>query len=245
MNAGRTDRDSAPVELLASYWTLSGGAVPHPDHEYSTFGFRERVEACARVGFTGLGLWHADLTHVLESMTLGDMRRILDDNGIRHVELEFLYDWFVDGEKRQASDARRKLLLDAAEALGARHIKVGDFFQTRCPMPKLIEEFARLCREGAEHGTRILFEMMPFSVIDSIADSRALVEGTGASNGGIMFDLWHIVKLGIPYEEVARFPPRYFLGVELNDGYLKAPAGMELVEETTGHRKFCGTGEFD
>jgi sugar phosphate isomerase/epimerase len=42
-----------------------------------------------------------------------------------------------------------------------------------------------------------------------------------------------------------RFPTQYFLGLEINDGYLKAPPGMELVEETTEHRKLCGDGEFD
>jgi sugar phosphate isomerase/epimerase len=235
----------ADVELIASYWTLAGGALPHTDKEYSTFDFKDRVEAAARVGFKGIGIWHADLAHILERRKLADMRRIIDDNGIKYVELEFLADWFVDGEKRKASDQRRELLLTAAEALGARHIKVGDFFATPCPMPRLIEEFAQLCREADEHGTKIVYEMMPFSRIDSLELSRELVEGASARNGGIIFDLWHIVKLGIPYESVARFPKQYFYGVEINDGYLKAPPGMGLVEETTGHRKLCGTGEFD
>ena len=87
--------------------------------------------------------------------------------------------------------------------------------------------------------------MMPFSRIDSLEASRELVEGASARNGGIIFDLWHIVKLGIPYDSVARFPKQYFYGVEINDGYLKSPPGMDFREETTGHRKLCGMGEFD
>src|SRR5437870_5947692 len=47
------------VELLASYWTICCG-VPHTDHEYSPFDFRERVESAARAGFKGFGIWHAD-----------------------------------------------------------------------------------------------------------------------------------------------------------------------------------------
>jgi sugar phosphate isomerase/epimerase len=122
---------------------------------------------------------------------------------------------------------------------------VGDFFGTQCPMPRLIDEFGALCREAQARGTRIVYEMMPFSAIDSLEGSRALVEGAAAKNGGVIFDLWHIVKLGISYANVMNFPKQYFLGLELNDGYLKAPAGMEMVEETTGHRKLCGDGEFD
>jgi sugar phosphate isomerase/epimerase len=94
------------VELLASYWTISGG-LPHTDREYSPFDFRDRVESAARAGFKGFGLWHADLEHVLEKYSLNEMKRILDDNGIRHVELEFLSDWFLEGERKKTSDIRK------------------------------------------------------------------------------------------------------------------------------------------
>ena len=53
------------------------------------------------------------------------------------------------------------------------------------------------------------------------------------------------MKLGIPYDAVMRFPKQYFVGLEINDGYLKTPAGMDLVTETTAHRKLPGQGEFD
>ena len=42
------------VELLASYWTIAGGAMPHTDKEYSPFDFKDRVEAAARAGFKGV-----------------------------------------------------------------------------------------------------------------------------------------------------------------------------------------------
>ena len=114
----------ANVELLASYWTIACG-IPHTDSEYSPFDFRSRVESAARAGFKGFGIWHADLEHVLKTRSLREMKQILDDNGILHIELEFLADWFLEGERKRQSDVRKKLLLDAAEALGAHHVKVG------------------------------------------------------------------------------------------------------------------------
>lgn len=234
------------VELIASYWTVSGGAIPHSDKEYSTFEFRERVEAAARAGFKGMGFWHADLEHVQKSYSLQEMKRILDDNGIRHIEIEFLADWFLEpGERRTAAEARKRLLFDACEALGGRHIKVGDFYRTACPMPRLIDEFAQLCQEAAKRGIRIGYELMPFSVIESLPLARQLVEGAAQQNGGIIFDLWHIVKLGIPYDDVVSFPKEYLVGVEINDGWIKTPPGMDIVTETTAHRQLCGNGEFD
>lgn len=233
------------VELLASYWTLAHGAEPHTDHEYATARFEERVAAAAKAGFRGVGIWHADLAKTLERLTLHEMKRILDDHGIEHVELEFLADWFMRGERRQRSDATRQLLLRASEVLGARHIKVGDFYKEPCQMSVLIESFAALCAEAEQYGARIAFELMPFANIDTLDGALSLVAGAGAANGGVVLDLWHIVKLGIPYPEAAKFPQQYLFGIEINDGFLHTPEGMTLLEETTQHRKLCGEGGFD
>ena len=231
------------VELIASYWTLAGGAQPHTDHEFSLFDFKDRVEACAKVGFKGIGIWHADLVHSLKRRPISEIKRILADNGMKHIELEFLGDWFLTGEKKKQSDIVKNDLLTAADVLGARHIKVGDFFHTDTPMPQVIESFAALCEDAAALGTKVVYELMPFAMIDTLQDTLTMLKGAGAKNGGIIFDLWHVVKLGIPYEEVARFPMEYFFGVEINDGTFTAP--WDLVEDTVNHRRLCGEGEFD
>jgi sugar phosphate isomerase/epimerase len=110
-------------------------------------------------------------------------------------------------------------------------------------MPQIIESFAALCKEAESHGTKIVYELMPFAMIDTLQDTLTMLKGAGAKNGGIIFDLWHVVKLGIPYEEVARFPMEYFFAVEINDGTFTAP--WDLVEDTVNHRRLCGDGEFD
>lgn len=234
------------VDLLASYWTIAGDVDPGTGgREWSLFDFRDRVEALSRVGFRGMGIWHSDLYHILETRSLQEMKQILDDNGIVHVELEFLFDWFLDGEKKRQSDAEKAKLLGAAEALGARHLKVGDFFNQQVPMDRLIESFAALCKDAADAGTRILFEVMPFAMLDNIEDSLTMLEGADADNGGFMIDTWHIVKMGTSMEQLASIPKRFMLGVELNDGYVETPEGMDLRTETTQHRMFPGEGEFD
>jgi sugar phosphate isomerase/epimerase len=231
------------IELLASYWTLAGRGMPHTDKEYSSFDFKDRAEAAARAGFKGMGIWNADLYHTLERRSLKEMKKILDDNGMKYLELEFLRDWFVDGEKKKQSDIERKKLLEASAALNAMHVKVGDFENTKCAIPRVIEAFAELCAEAAKYGARIGFELMPFAMINTLKDALAMVEGAGAKNGGIILDTWHVAKLGIPYEEVARMPRQYLTSVELNDGTYKAP--WSLLEDTINHRRFCGEGEFD
>jgi sugar phosphate isomerase/epimerase len=231
------------IELLGSYWTLASGAEPHTDHEFSTIDLKQRVAAASRAGFRGLGLWHADLAHVLQKYRLKEIKSILDDNGIKHLELEFLTDWFMDGERKKQSDAAKKMLLQAAEALGARHLKVGEFIRSDCPLPRMTDAFAALCKDAENHGTRVCYEMMPFATIDSVEKAVELVAGAGADNGGICFDLWHIAKLRIPFETIARTPKQYVVSIEINDGTYDCP--WSLHEDTINHRLFCGDGEFD
>jgi sugar phosphate isomerase/epimerase len=233
----------ADVALLASYWTIAGNVHPHSETEYSPFDFEDRVVAASKAGFQGIGLKEADLEHILERRSLKEMKRILDDNGIRHVELEFLTDWFLDGEKKKKSDKTRQMLLTAAEALGARHIKIGDFDRNQVPMPRLIESFASVCTDAANYGTNILFELIVDAMIRTLPETLEMVEGANAKNGGIMIDLWHMVKLGISYEDIARIPSRFLLGIEINDGTLQCP--WSLHEDTINYRRLCGEGEFD
>jgi sugar phosphate isomerase/epimerase len=233
----------ANIELIASYWTIAGDVHPHSEAEYSPFDFEDRVKAASKAGFQGIGIKEADLEHIQQRWNLKEIKGILDDNGMKHVELEFITDWFLDGEKKKRSDRTKQMLFTAAEALEARHVKVGDFDMNVVPMERLIESFSALCTDAANYGTKILFELIVDAMIRTLPETLEMVTGAGAKNGGIMLDLWHLVKLGIPYEEVARIPSQYVLGIELDDGTLECP--WDLHEDTINHRKFCGEGEFD
>ena len=118
------------VELVALYWTVSGPVEVHVGREWSLFDWADRCIEAHRVGFSGLGIWHADLEHVLETRSLQEMKRVFDDSGLRHLEVECLLDWFLDpdDERRRASDETRALLFEAAGVLGAHHVKVANIF---------------------------------------------------------------------------------------------------------------------
>jgi sugar phosphate isomerase/epimerase len=228
-----------PVELMNLFWTTAG--IFPGAGEISRFDFKDRVEAAARAGFTGIGLWHTDLDVILQQRTFHEMKRILDENGIDHVELEFLTDWFLTDARKTESDRQKLRLLQASEALQAKHIKIGDFHNTVCPMPRIIEAFAALCTEAEAYGATIGFEFMASAMIDNLADARTLVETVGAKNGGLILDIVHVVNLGISYEEISRIPVQYLINVELNDGTLPGSAR----HDPSRARRFCGEGEFD
>ncbi len=225
-------------ELMSLYWTTAG--VFPGQGEISRFDFTDRVEAAARAGFTGIGIWHTELEHILLHRTLPEVKTILDDNGIRHVELEFLTDWFLDGARKSESDSRRKRLLAASEALHAKHVKVGDFYNSTVPMPRIIESFAALCAEAAQFGATIGFEIMGAAMIDNIPDAIAMVEASGARNGGLILDIYQVANLGMRYEDIRRIPLKYLINVELNDGTLPGNP-----DHDPANRRWCGEGEYD
>jgi sugar phosphate isomerase/epimerase len=236
----------AEVELAGLYWTLSGPVEVHAGREWSLFDFRDRVEAAARVGFAGIGIWHADLEHVLETRTLREMRSILDANGVRQTEVECLMDWFVDpgDERRTESDRNRRLLFEAAAELGAHHVKVANIPGTPCELPKLTERFAELCADAAEHHDALMaYEFMPFDVnVHTLEAAIEVVGGAGAPNGVIAVDTWHCAKLGISPDDLRELPPELLGWVELSDGqYENMP---DPIDEVVNHRRLPGEGEF-
>lgn len=233
------------VAILGSYWTLAAGTAPIVK-EICDHDIRDRVECAARAGFSGMGFWHADLEVLRETLGFAELKALLDANGIRHVEVEWLNDWFYTDERRQASNASRALLLDAAEALGANHIKVADLGNDGVPLDRMIEDFAQLCAQAAERGTKILFEMLPadFSSLPSLDAVLSLTRGAGAKNGGIMLDNLHMVRTGTSNADVAaKLSSDDLIGVELNDGALARP--VNFMDSVINRRLLPGDGEFD
>ena len=233
------EKNKNNVELMSLYWTTSG--VFPGDGEISRFDFKDRVEAAARAGFKGIGIWHTDLEHVTLHRSLKEMRMILDDNGIRYVELEFLTDWFLEGARKEESDNRKRRLLEASAALNAKHVKIGDFYNSACPMSRIVESFAALCAEAGQYGASIGFELMQCAMIDNLKDARIMVETAGAKNGGIILDILQVVNLGISYGDISRIPLQYLMGIELNDGTLPG----SLHADPSRARRYCGEGEYD
>jgi sugar phosphate isomerase/epimerase len=234
-----------PTQLLGSYWTLAVGADPMGDQR-CFHDFRVRVETAAKAGFTAMGFWHTDLAETRKKYSFPEMKRILDGNGITQIEVEWLLDWFCTDHRRAASDETRKLLLDAAEGLGAHHIKIGDLGNDCADVPLLTEEFGVLCRQAAERGTNVLFEMLPalFSRAPSLDQVLAICRGSGAKNGGIMLDNLHLQRTATPPEDIVRKIGREIpLGVEINDGTLATP--VNLHDSVVNKRLLPGDGEFD
>ena len=83
--------------IIASYWTIAGDCYPGGKTEISPYGFEIRVAAAAEAGYRGIGLVHADIRHLRNTLGFRRVRTILDTHGIRDLEVEIFSDWFADG----------------------------------------------------------------------------------------------------------------------------------------------------
>jgi sugar phosphate isomerase/epimerase len=237
----------ADIPLMALYWTLSGPVEIHQGREWSLFSWPDRCAEAAKVGFQGLGLWHADVSHQLETTSLQEMRKFFDDAGLKYLEVEFLWEFFVpEGQPARAdSDRLRRQLFETAAAFDAHHIKVGNIPETPCELDRLIEEYAALCDDAAQHtDARIAYEIIPFDPnVHTLEAGLRLVTEAGRANGGLAIDTWHMGKLHIAPAELNRIPGEYLAWVELSDGpvqFMEDP-----IDEVINHRRLPGEGEFD
>jgi sugar phosphate isomerase/epimerase len=235
-----------PLDLLALYWTVSGPVEVHTGREWSLFSWADRCAEARKAGFAGLGLWHADLEHLLEEQSLADLVRTFEAAGLRLLELEFLMDWFLeeDDVRRRDSDRTQAMLFEAAAAFDAHHIKVGNIPGTPCELSRLNERFGELCAAAAEYGdARVVYEFMPFDVNVRTIDAALAVVDAAPANGGLAVDTWHMGKLGIAPDELRRIPLERLAWVELSDG--RRDDMPDLVDETVNHRNLPGEGELD
>jgi sugar phosphate isomerase/epimerase len=226
---------------------VSGPVKVHFGREWSLFSWEDRCAHAQRVGFTGLGLWHTDVEHQLESTTLQDMAKVFRDHGLTYLEVEFLADFFAPrgSDARRASDEQRRKLFATSAAFDAHHIKVGNIPETVAELDQVIEEYAALCDDAAQHtDAKVAYEIIPFDPnVGTLEAGLRLVTEANRPNGGLAIDTWHMGKLRIDPERLASIPAEHLAWVELSDGQQEYME--DKLDEVINHRELPGEGEFD
>ncbi len=236
-----------PPELLATCWTHAGDALPVAGRQLSPVDLRDRAEAVAAAGFTGIGFTIDDLEAAGSTHSLRQVRRICEDLGLVHLEVELLEEWWTTGVRRRESDRTRTALLNAAEALGARQVKIGpDVDGTVPPLTDVTHwaaELHELAGQAADVGTRVALEPLPFSNITDFRLAAELVTAADHPGAGLVVDIWHLERGPSTLADLARVPGDKVFVVELNDA--PSPQSTDLFHDTIHHRVMCGSGTFD
>jgi sugar phosphate isomerase/epimerase len=231
-------------ELLATCWTSAGDAASDRPDLRSPLTLRERVEAASAAGFRGFGLLSDDLPAAVAEYGLAGIQALLADNGIVVLELEGIPYWWDDGPRRHESDRIRRSVLQAAEALGARHIKVTpDGDDGPWDRGRWAARFAELAAQADHVGARLGIEFFPWSNVKTLHDGLRLVGDAGHEAGGVVIDAWHVARAHTPMADLASVPLNRIVGVELDDADEQVVG--TLFADTVHRRRYCGEGTFD
>lgn len=230
--------------LIASCWTSAGNVAPLTNPETSPVPIRERLAALASTGWAGFGLAHDDLVAARDTIGFSGLRKLIDEAGFSHVEVELLGNWWDDSRTHEWKP-QLELLLDAAEALGASFIKVGTAFgEPLTDLDFLVEPLRRLTAEASKRGTRIALEPMPFSMVGSVPAAAGLMRSVDLPDCGLVVDYWHVFRAGTTLDELSRsLTVEQVFAVELNDA--DSHVRGTLFEDTRDNRRLCGEGDQD
>lgn len=240
-------------ELLSTTWTWAGDIRPYESNVPNAFDraspldIKTRIAAVKANGLTSVGLCHADIVAIRDSIGLTTFKRQLNDAGINYVEMEFIADWWTSGSTRVVSDGIRQTLFEAAAVLGVTVIKVGAEVSLYAPPPhvdadRFASEFDALATDAAQHGVRIAIEPMPMSNLRTISDGAEFVRKVGNPNGGLCVDIWHVARGGTAYADLPKILTNdQIFVVELNDAD-KVIVNNDLWLDTIDYRKLPGDG---
>src|SRR5699024_7648441 len=236
-------------DLLATCWTWAGNAAPLRGDEKSPLNIHRRVRAVSDAGWRGIGLIHADLPIIQAELGFDNFRQKLLDEGIEHVELEFLANWWKTGDLRKASDLQRGYLLESANALGAQTIKIGgelsfDDEPASVDEEAFANEFDALATQAGNAGVRVALEPMPMNNVRTIPRGAEFVRQIGNPHGGLTIDTWHVARSGTNYADLPKILPMDFVFVvEIDDA--RSDVVGTLWEDTINTRLNPGEGDLD
>jgi sugar phosphate isomerase/epimerase len=233
------------ADLTCSYYTVAG--VSPTAGGASPLAFAERVKACAEAGYRGVGVHVRDYVAMKRAGTTdADLRAILADNDMRCTEVEFLVNWFADGEAGERSRRDEETLYQAAEALGAKVMFLtGDLEPGNAvPLDILSEKFAAVCTRAAQRDVTIGLEPCAWSNVGTVDEALRLIDAAGAANAGLFLDVWHLYRRGYDYRRLADLQPQQIVGVQLDDA-LAQPRGDDIVADCLDYRVLPGRGDAD
>jgi len=226
--------DLGPDDLILSHFSL-GRFRP----------FEERVRAAAEAGFAAMGLYVGDYQRLrAEGASDADLRAVLDQYGMRVVEIEALRGWSATGAERAAYRQAERSVFAMSDALGpGHHVQViGPYTGT---LDDAAEAFAGVCDRAAEHGLAAAIEFLPeMSNIPDAATAMRIVTRAGRANGGICLDCWHHFRGANDDDMLRAIPTEAVFTVQFDDGP-RQRIDPDYYTDCTRYRNVPGDGEFD
>jgi sugar phosphate isomerase/epimerase len=147
----------------------------------SSLSIVDKAEAAARAGFEEISVYAREYEPGLPAR--------LADLGLRVAEVDGATDW-LPGEQGTSMEGA----VEIAAELQARSITVLETRGQSVDPALAAEHFSRFCELAAPAGVSVDIEPFAWSGIATVAAAAGIVRRAGCGNGGILVDVWHLVR---------------------------------------------------
>lgn len=202
----------------------------------------EKIRIAGRLGFDAVELWNDEITEFEEHSSLGELKRMISDAGLRVASVIALGNWLTsEGEtyRRALDECRRKM--DQAAALGSPTI-VASPPQEVVEQTRAVERYSELLRLGRRHGVKPALEFLGFvDGIKTLAAAQAIAEATRDPDAAIVADVYHMLRGGGSLDDLLQIKGDQIAIFHLDD----MPAKPPFLEQTDHDRVLPGDGVVD
>lgn len=214
--------------------------------------FADKIKATRLAGLQQMTIQPQEvLKLVAEGLSIADMKSMAADAGIEIGRLDPLCPWVPDwrptnfgADYARAHDISPKVFFDLCDKLGCRYMSLNATFPaSRYTTEEITGFYAEICRQAAEHGVTCDLECIPMWGVVSLEQGWKILEGSGAKNGGFVFDCTHFTRSNPSLETLRQIPGDLIHCVQICDGYIPLRPGVTLELECF-ERLWPGEGDF-
>lgn len=204
----------------------------------------EQVDVAAKAGYEAIELWVRDIQkYIEEGGSLKDLRKRIDDAGLRLSSAIDFSQWAVEGEAARAKGVEQmKQAMGMLAELGGAHIAAAPSGINRAPGINLIDVAGRyraILEIGESVGVIPQLEIWGSAQTLGKAGEAALVAmHAGHPKACLLLDAYHMYKGGSPFEGLRLLNGAAMANFHIND----YPADPPLDQINDSHRVYPGDG---
>jgi sugar phosphate isomerase/epimerase len=202
----------------------------------------EKIRIAGRIGYDAVELWNREISEFEEHSSLGELKRIIADAGLRVASMIALEGWTTaDGDARTRALDECRHRMDQAAALGSPII-VASQPKEAIETAKAAEHYAELLRLGRRHGVKPALEFLGFvEGINTLQSAWSIAQATRDPDAAIVADVYHLLRGGGSLDDLLTLPSDKLAIFHFND----LPATPKFTKQTDFDRVMPGDGVVD
>ncbi|WP_093624202.1 sugar phosphate isomerase/epimerase family protein [Limosilactobacillus gorillae] len=218
---------SKTYPITVSSWTLGDQC-----------SFADRCRAAVQAGYDGIGLRAETYVDALnEGLTDQDILNLLAENNLRCTEVEYIVQW-CEEPRSYEEKYKEQVCFHMCDLFGVEHINTG--LMENYSVDYMAKKLQELAKRAGKY--TIALEPMPYSGMNDLKKTWAIVQKADCDNVKMLLDTWHWYRAGQPYDLLTKEQAKKVVSIQLDDAYERPYAETVLRDESMHDRLAPGVG---